>query len=789
MPYIGKSPLHGNYSKLDSISSSFDGSTTQFALTTNSTAVTPVTASAVIISMNGVLQEPVTAYTVSGTNITFTSAPASTDTFFGVVMGEQLAIGTPSDSSVTSAKMNITSGFVPATADGAALGSASAEWSDLYLADSGVIYFGADQDVTVTHDPDDGLFLKSTATADDNPVLLTLQTGETDIAADDVIGKIAFQAPDEGTGTDAILVSAAIQARAEGDHSSSSNATSLDFMTGASEAATKKWSITSGGSFLNAGTNTIDMNAGELILDADADTSITADTDDQIDIKISGADDFQFTANTFTVLSGSTLTVASGATIANSGTATGFGAGATTAKTSAYTVASGDDAKTILCSAASADYAITLLAASSAGDGFEVTIKKTDATKFMITVEGNSSETIDGLLNVKLRHEHASVTIICDGSNWHIKDHSNLVYEYNSVMNPAAQIDQFSHQTRTGVGDANEHLVDRWAINTVGSASARWTFSIENSGGTDGKSEYFQLNNTTADASPGSAEGQFIRQTILGDDAVSAGFLGTDSNFENGVLSMDMNFEKGGGSSLSAPYIVSLTLRTLDGTQREIFGNVSIAADNTWQRVYFVIPEDGTADIDPSQGNSHYIGFGLYGGSGVVASGAPPVWQNAADVADDAANNLADATGNKIKWTAVKFQPGQIPTPFNPLSHAEEMARCQFYAFKFDAVGGAASLSAIAQAYTANNVQWTYSVPEMRRANHTLTVSSGGAFKAYTSDFSASNAFTATSDPVGGYQTCTQRVQGNGSSGLTAGNAVLVVSTATGSYIFIDKSI
>ena len=105
MPYIGKSPLHGNYSKLDSVSGSFDGSTTQFALTTNSIAVTPVTASAVIISINGVLQEPTTAYTVSGTNITFTSAPASTDTFFGVVMGEQLAIGTPSDASVTSAKL------------------------------------------------------------------------------------------------------------------------------------------------------------------------------------------------------------------------------------------------------------------------------------------------------------------------------------------------------------------------------------------------------------------------------------------------------------------------------------------------------------------------------------------------------------------------------------------------------------------------------------------------------------------------------------------------------------
>ena len=69
----------------------------------------------------------------------------------------------------------------------------------------------------------------------------------------------------------------------------------------------------------------LDVNGAEIILDADADTSITADTDDQIDIKIAGADDFQFAANTFNILSGSTLAVNSGATIANSGTATGFG--------------------------------------------------------------------------------------------------------------------------------------------------------------------------------------------------------------------------------------------------------------------------------------------------------------------------------------------------------------------------------------------------------------------------------------------------------------------------------
>jgi hypothetical protein len=69
----------------------------------------------------------------------------------------------------------------------------------------------------------------------------------------------------------------------------------------------------------------VDLNgeADALVLDADANTSISAPTDNQIDIEINGADDFRFTANTFTALSGSTIatntiaetTAASGVTI------------------------------------------------------------------------------------------------------------------------------------------------------------------------------------------------------------------------------------------------------------------------------------------------------------------------------------------------------------------------------------------------------------------------------------------------------------------------------------------
>ena len=91
------------------------------------------------------------------------------------------------------------------------------------------------------------LIIKDTDTADGSSPTITLQTGDTDIAANDVLGSINFQAPDEGTGTDAILVGAGIDAVSEGDFSSSSNATKLSFKTASSAAAAETMSLSSAG--------------------------------------------------------------------------------------------------------------------------------------------------------------------------------------------------------------------------------------------------------------------------------------------------------------------------------------------------------------------------------------------------------------------------------------------------------------------------------------------------------------------------------------------------------------
>jgi len=85
--YIGNQPASGQFNKLDSLT--FNGSTTTFNLTSGGTMVNAGSPTQLIISINGVIQEPIVAYTVAsgGSQITFTTAPVSGAGFFGVLLG------------------------------------------------------------------------------------------------------------------------------------------------------------------------------------------------------------------------------------------------------------------------------------------------------------------------------------------------------------------------------------------------------------------------------------------------------------------------------------------------------------------------------------------------------------------------------------------------------------------------------------------------------------------------------------------------------------------------------
>ena len=98
MAYIGPEPNPGQNREVDDISSSFNGSTTAFTLQVNSQNVSPGSSNSIIVSLGGVVQNPGTDYTIAASTITFTTAPASGLSFFGLVLGQQVDIQSVADS-------------------------------------------------------------------------------------------------------------------------------------------------------------------------------------------------------------------------------------------------------------------------------------------------------------------------------------------------------------------------------------------------------------------------------------------------------------------------------------------------------------------------------------------------------------------------------------------------------------------------------------------------------------------------------------------------------------------
>jgi hypothetical protein len=95
MPYLGRTPAWGSYEKQNITP---DGSTTTFPL-----EYTVGSESAILVSVAGVPQEPVTAYTLSGggSSIVFSEAPDAGASTFLIFLGIALDVPTIGPNSIT----------------------------------------------------------------------------------------------------------------------------------------------------------------------------------------------------------------------------------------------------------------------------------------------------------------------------------------------------------------------------------------------------------------------------------------------------------------------------------------------------------------------------------------------------------------------------------------------------------------------------------------------------------------------------------------------------------------
>jgi hypothetical protein len=101
--YIGNTPQIGQYRKMDNLS--FDGSTTSFPITVGGIAFTPPTVFAMMVVLNDIPLNPGVDFSIAGSTISFSAPPASLTPFFGILMGDTLFTGVPSDATVTNSKI------------------------------------------------------------------------------------------------------------------------------------------------------------------------------------------------------------------------------------------------------------------------------------------------------------------------------------------------------------------------------------------------------------------------------------------------------------------------------------------------------------------------------------------------------------------------------------------------------------------------------------------------------------------------------------------------------------
>ena len=103
---------------LDDISASFNNSTQTFALTSGALSISPPTSQSLIINLGGVIQDPTDDYSVSGSNIVFSTAPTNGLSFSGVALGPAIPVTvvTIPDGTVTDGSLRISTTAVVGSA-------------------------------------------------------------------------------------------------------------------------------------------------------------------------------------------------------------------------------------------------------------------------------------------------------------------------------------------------------------------------------------------------------------------------------------------------------------------------------------------------------------------------------------------------------------------------------------------------------------------------------------------------------------------------------------------------
>ena len=154
-------------------------------------------------------------------------------------------------------------------------------------------------------------------------------------------------------------------------------------------------------------------------------------------------------------------------------------------KTTTYSIVDGDGKSVVVkASTAGGAWTLTLLAASTAAAGARVTVVKTTNDVNALTIDGASSETINGSTTQTLSWLDETMSIVCDGSNWIIENRTPDIISLPCTMakldNTTSEITMFSFPVKANQfrpGDSIQIVTAAQGLQYAGSTTV-WSWDL-----------------------------------------------------------------------------------------------------------------------------------------------------------------------------------------------------------------------------------------------------------------------------------------------------------------------
>jgi hypothetical protein len=234
----------------------------------------------------------------------------------------------------------------------------------------------------------------------------------------------------------------------------------------------------------------------------------------------------------------------------------------------------------------------------------------------------------------------------------------------NIIVNGDMAIAQ--RATSQAVTESGTFVCDRWGVSL--SSSGRFTLSQDSSADLEGFGESLKLDCTTADTSIASDEILLLYQRFEGQ------FLQRLQKGFSSAKPVTLSFYVKGNAS--ATYVAELI--DSDNSNRHINKSFSVTTD--WTRVSLTYPGDTTGKVTLDNTASIYLHFWLHAGSNYQGGTLQTSWGALSQTSRaEGITSFFDSTDRELFITGVQLEVGEVATPFEHESFADNLRRCQRY--------------------------------------------------------------------------------------------------------------